>query len=236
MKFDVIVADCPWGFDDKLEMTPVKRGAEAQYDVLDIEAIKALKVVELAQPNAVLALWVPSSLLQEGLDTMAAWGFRQTQTHIWVKIKKSPFGSFCKDFLKVLKKAWEYEDFSVTDYSDYVRNALSGMDAWDLNEILAFGMGRLFRQTHEVCLLGVRGKIYDKLMNKSQRSVHFDINQKHSAKPEILQDRLEIMFPNTAKLEMFARRDKNNWMCVGNECPSSINEDIRDSIDRLIKL
>ena len=105
MKYDLIVSDPPWSFDDGLHMSDVKRGAESNYAVLDIEAIKQLKVAELAADNAVLALWVPSSLLQEGLDTMKAWGFRQTQTHIWVKIKNEPFESFLKDFKKRYKNS-----------------------------------------------------------------------------------------------------------------------------------
>jgi N6-adenosine-specific RNA methylase IME4 len=100
-------------------------------------------------------------------------------------------------------------------------------------------MGRLFRQTHAICLLGVKGKIYSKLQNKSQRSVCFDTSKKHSAKTEILQDRLNIMFPDTMdvglnRLELFARRQKPGWICVGNEMP--LAEDVFDSVKRLKSL
>ena len=223
MKYDIIVADPPWNFDDKLDMSSVKRGAESNYDVLNIETIKKLKISEIASDNSVLALWVPSSLLQEGLDTMKAWGFRQTQTHIWVKIKNSPFDFFFKEF----KKKRELPIYSLIKL---------GLESFDFNEILGFGMGRLFRQTHEICLLGVKGKAYESLANKAQRSVHFDTNKKHSAKPEILQDRLEKMYPNSQKLEIFARRSRVNWTCIGLQSPESLGEDIRDSLERLIKL
>lgn len=241
MKFDLIVADPPWNFDDSLSMSSVKRGAEANYEVLNIEAIKKLKVAEISADNAVLALWVPSSLLQEGLDTMKAWGFRQTQTHIWVKIKNNPFEDVLKNIQKTLGAKSEGK------VSAIIKLFNLALESFDFNQILSFGMGRLFRQTHEVCLLGVKGKPYDALENKSQRSVHFDIidsegtvhldtNKKHSAKPEILQDRLEKMFPKSNRLEMFARRSRIGWTCVGNECPDSIDEDIRDSLDKLLKL
>jgi N6-adenosine-specific RNA methylase IME4 len=96
-------------------------------------------------------------------------------------------------------------------------------------------MGRLFRQTHELVLIGVRGKIYNHLENKSQRSVHFYPATKHSVKPELLQDMLENMFPADTNLclELFARRDRKNWICAGNENKSTFGEDIRDSITRL---
>lgn len=228
MKFDIIVADPPWGsFNDKLTMNAgIKRGAASNYSVLSNEDIIKLPVGDLAADNSVLALWVPSSMLEDGLNTMKAWGFRQTQTHIWVKVKLNPFESFFKANWKSLKAS-----NSVKELLDNLKKMFGQID---YDGLLSFGMGRLFRQCHEICLVGVKGKIYSELRNKSQRSVHFDINKKHSAKPEILQDRLELMFPGlTNKLELFARRDKIGWMCVGNQAPNTAGEDIRETIDKL---
>jgi len=39
----------------------------------------------------------------------------------------------------------------------------------------------------------------------------------HSAKPEDIQDRIEQMYPNATKLEMFARRVRPGWQAWGNE-------------------
>ena len=98
-------------------------------------------------------------------------------------------------------------------------------------------MGHCFRQTHELALIGTRGKYTQILQNRSQRSVHISPSlSKHSEKTEELQNRLDIMFPNETKLEMFARRERPGYTCVGWESPSTIKEDIRDSIERLAKL
>lgn len=198
-------------------MSQVKRGADSQYPTLNIKELKKLDVDAIAAEDAILVFWVPSSLLKEGLDIMAAWGFpHQTQTYIWVKHKKEPL----LELFKSIKGA----------LSD--KNSLKDLfQSFDLNKILNFGMGRLFRQTHEIALVAKRGRIYDKLENKSQRSVILDVNKKHSAKPEGLQDSLDIMFPNGNKLELFARRQRPGWECVGNEMP--LSEDVRDSIERL---
>lgn len=225
MKFDVIVSDPPWPATDLLAMSKVKRGAAANYSVMTIDDIKNLKVIDIVSDNSVLVLWVPSWLLQEGLDTMKAWGFRQTQTWIWVKTKKDPLETLKK---KIRKKASK-KIISVAEVNKL-------LDSSDLSDVLAFFMGRLFRQTHEIALVGVRGKAYKALENKSQRSVAFAQNLKHSAKPEALQDKLDLMFSTGNKLEMFARRARANWTCVGLECPTTLNEDIKDSIDRLAKL
>jgi len=233
MRFNVIVADPPWGFSDKLTMSDVKRGSEANYNgVLSIDKIKSLDIHSVSQDDAVLALWVPSSLLPEGLDVMKAWGFELKQTHIWVKTKKNPFDKIKDDIKKLIKSSNSIKSFfsSIIEYIDLI----------DFNDFLGFFMGRLFRNVHEICLLGVKGKhIYKQLKNKSQRSVHFAPNLEHSAKPPILQDRLELMFPDAKKLELFARRPKDGWVCVGNELVSTnpndspFGEDIFDSIRRL---
>jgi N6-adenosine-specific RNA methylase IME4 len=229
-KFQVIVADPPWAFSDKLEMSNVPRGAAANYPLLDLEEIKNLRVQDIADPNGcVLALWVPSSLLQDGLDVMKAWGFQQRQTYIWTKSKKNENISknMRKDFLtlvkKVQRKALKLDGKTIT-YRDF---------DFVLDEsVLAFGMGRLFRQTHEICILGINStKIYKSLKNKSQRSVSFGQNLKHSAKPDHLQKSLELMFPRGKKLEIFARRLADGWTTIGNEVCAG--EDIRDSIKRL---
>ena len=219
MKHQVILADPPWSFSDHLTMSETKRGAASVYDTLSIEDLKALPVKDIAEDDSVLLLWCPSSLIQEGLDVMRAWGFRQTQTHVWVKTKKLPLKEYLKRFVMAI-----------------LENGADGgaKVGWpDINDVLAFGMGRLFRQSHELVLVGVRGKVYAHLANKSQRSIHFFPATKHSTKPDLLQNMLGEMFPTGNRLELFARRDKAGWTCVGLEAPSTLGEDIRVSIDRL---
>jgi len=223
MKFRVILADCPFSFSDSLTMSKTKRGAESNYLTMSIADLKALPVKDIAEDDSVLVLWVPSSLIKEGLEIMEAWGFVQKQTHIWIKTKQFHL----VDLLKIIVK-WSKSDNKLTSIEDILRRFV-------LNDVLAFGLGRLFRQTHELALIGVRGKIYRHLANKSQRSVHFFPATKHSVKPDSLHNMLEKMFPGEEhrKIELFARRDKDGWITAGNENPSTIGEDIRVSIDRL---
>lgn len=106
---------------------------------------------------------------------------------------------------------------------------------FDLNSTLSFGMGRLFRNCHEIALIGINNNgVYKKLSNKSQRTVSFAENLKHSKKPEDLQNSIDTMFPSAKKIEIFARRKRDGWICVGNESPETFNQDIFDSIKNLI--
>lgn len=235
-KYNVIVSDPPWQFSDGLKMETVKRGAGSQYDELNIEAIKNLPVQKIAADDSVLVLWVPGSFLQEGLDTMKAWGFDQKQIHVWVKTKKEPLELLSKAF-RSCKRLWKKAVSGKTPLSvAFLEDTLftEDLNQFKLDNILAFGMGRLFRQTHEIALVGTRGKVYGNLKNKSQRSVHFGPVLKHSAKPETIQDMLELMFPAGNKIELFARRSRKGWTCLGNQCPDTEGEDIRDSLKNLM--
>lgn len=234
-KFDVIVADPPWPFKDTLKMSDVARGAQANYDTMTISDIQQLDVRSICAPTGtVLCLWVPGSLLQEGLDTMKAWGFKHKQIYVWVKTKKDPLHDVRSAFMSL----WKYGQLTLGKLNDkklqkYNQGLTTMVNSFDrvsglLNNILAFGMGRLFRQTHEICLVGIsNNKVYKKLRNRSQRSVSFGENLKHSSKPEHLQNSLETMFPKSHKLEMFARRVRPGWTCLGNEIDG---KDIRDAL------
>lgn len=232
-KFQVIVADCPWSFTDSLKMSDVARGAQANYSTMSISDIKSLPVNDVCDlDGAVLCLWVPGSLLQEGLDTMKAWGFNHKQTYVWVKIKKQPLQRLEKLYQNTIGLANKLNVRPVVTIKDYLRLLHATIGTINPKVMLSFGMGRLFRQTHEICLIGTNNnKVYKGLQDKSQRSVCFAPNLKHSAKPEDLQDSLEIMFPKTRKLELFARRIRPGWTCLGNEVCNG--EDIRVSLSKL---
>lgn len=197
-KFNVIVADPAWGFDDGLKNMgdDVKRSASSQYKTMSAAQVANLPVRDVVDPSGcLLALWVPGSMLEDGLMVMHAWGFSLKQTWVWVKLKK-----------------------------DYKKEE-------DWNNSTRVGMGRLFRQSHEIALICTSGKsVYPLLQNHSQRSVSFDLNVGHSCKPSTLQRRLEVMFPTASKLELFARRPLNGWHVLGDAIDG---QDITSSLQAL---
>jgi N6-adenosine-specific RNA methylase IME4 len=237
MKFQIIVADPAWNFLDSLKMSDVKRGAKSNYNVMTDEQIMNLSINDLAAPEgALLALWVPSSLLQSGLNVMNKWGFEHRQTYVWIKTKKESLSILKKQFI-TLKRHIISDKHGTEDLSDHdLELIMNSINTFNCKDLLFFGLGRLFRNTHELCLIGINNnKIYKYLKNKSQRTVCFATNLKHSQKPEDLQDSLDMMFPDESikKIELFARRQRPGWHCIGNECPGSIGIDILDSINDL---
>lgn len=224
MKFNIIVIDPPFYFNDKLSMSNVARGAEANYPLLKEEDLLKLNIKQLSAENSILALWVPSSLLPLGLNLMKEWGFVHKQTYIWAKIKKDPLSSFKNKILK-------------SQNIDEIKETIKNIDQNIFNNILSFGMGRTFRNCHEIALIGTKGKILQNLKNKSQRTMSFNINKRHSEKPEDLQNSLDLMFPSPdlKRIEIFARRKRENWTCIGFDAPDTLKQDIRISIQKLIE-
>lgn len=223
MKQNIFVIDPPYSFSDRLTMSNVARGAESNYSVMNNNDLLNLRVKELAADDALLALWVPSTLLPLGLDLVKAYGFTFKQVYVWVKVKKDPAIKVKKALLK---------NKTIETMSENIKNLNKSI----IDESLAFGMGRIFRNVHEMALIGTRGKISKYIKNKSQRTVSFDTVRKHSEKPEDLQNSLDAIFsdPNIKKMEIFARRVRPNWTCIGNECLTTLGQDVRDTIDTLI--
>lgn len=87
--YRVVYADPPWRFSTYSDKGK-GRSAEAHYDCLSLDEIKALPVAEWAAPDAVLLLWATDPLLPRALEVITAWGFTyKTIGFYWVKLNKS---------------------------------------------------------------------------------------------------------------------------------------------------
>lgn len=81
-KFQVIYADPPW----ELGGSGSELAVENHYETQTLEEIKQLPVP--AADDSVLFLWVVSSKLREGLETMEAWGYEYLTNITWAKNKQ----------------------------------------------------------------------------------------------------------------------------------------------------
>lgn len=83
--FSTVLADPPWRFANRTGKVAPEHRRLDRYSTMDLDAIKALQVKEVLAPNAHLYLWVPNALLPDGLEVMAAWGFRYVSNIVWAK-------------------------------------------------------------------------------------------------------------------------------------------------------
>lgn len=86
--FQTIMADPPWRFQNRTGKVAPEHRRLDRYSTLDLEAICALPVSDVAAKNAHLYLWVPNALLPDGMRVMEAWGFRYVSNIVWAKRRK----------------------------------------------------------------------------------------------------------------------------------------------------
>lgn len=162
------------------------RGAEKHYRVLPLHEIQRFPLPELAE-DCRLFLWRVASMQDEALAVMRAWGFTPKAELVWVK----PAAKRHAQRIETADRGW-----------------------WE-EPPLRLGMGRQVRNTHEVCLIGVRGR--PEQVSKSQPSVIFaPRSSQHSEKPEEFYQAVERLSPGPY-VELFGRRRRAGWFVFGDE-------------------
>lgn len=87
-KYQIIYADPPWSYNDKMKGHSFS--LDHEYQTQDKEWIQKLPVQNICEKDAVLFLWVVSPMLDEGIDTLKAWGFKyKTLAFCWSKHTKN---------------------------------------------------------------------------------------------------------------------------------------------------
>jgi N6-adenosine-specific RNA methylase IME4 len=89
--FDLILADPAWQtlLWSGATRTPTQMDGEDHYATLSLAELAALPVEEIAAPDAVLAMWVIGSHLDQALDLGRAWGFSFTTDLLcWIKQRR----------------------------------------------------------------------------------------------------------------------------------------------------
>ncbi len=85
-KFKIIYADPPWNFKT---WSKKGRAKSPKYDLMNIKNIKNLPVRSISDKDCILFMWVIYPMLEDGLDTIKAWGFNyKTCGFNWVKKNK----------------------------------------------------------------------------------------------------------------------------------------------------
>lgn len=109
-RYRTIVADPPWSYPegfvkteatgrsknvkrdgDKADGRPKDQRRSLPYSGMSVEAICALPVSEMSEPDSRLFLWTTNRYLPESFCVMAAWGFTYRQTLVWQKSEGGPF-------------------------------------------------------------------------------------------------------------------------------------------------
>lgn len=85
-KYQIIYADPPWSYKDKLGNKANLGAASGSYNTQDLDWIKKFPVNELSDVNCALFMWAVNPLLPDAFEVLKAWGFKyKTVAFIWTK-------------------------------------------------------------------------------------------------------------------------------------------------------
>ncbi|ELY3554443.1 DNA methyltransferase [Cronobacter turicensis] len=199
MKYSLIYADPAWSYGNT-----VSNGAAAgHYDTMSLIDMKRLPVWELAAENAVLAMWHTGTHNREAMDLAEAWGFtvRTMKGFTWVKLNQ-----LAEQHITKALEAGEIEDFH--DFL-HLLNAQTRMNG-----------GNHTRANTEDLLIATRGAGLER-KDASVKQVIYSPLGRHSAKPWEARHRLERLYGDVPRIELFSRSAAPGWDHWGNQCESS---------------
>jgi site-specific DNA-methyltransferase (adenine-specific) len=90
-----------------------------------------------------------------------------------------------------------------------------------------FGLGYHSRGNCELCLLATRGKGLRRVDNAVPNLLIAPVRD-HSQKPDEAIDRIERLYGNVPRIELFARQERPGWTALGNEVGERL--DLRESL------
>jgi N6-adenosine-specific RNA methylase IME4 len=94
-KYDIIYADPPWQFRDRTPQEVLS--SKSQYAVMSIENLQNLNIPKISKDNCILYLWVPTSMIKEGLNLVEKWGFVYKTKLYWIKIGRLGTGYYYRN-------------------------------------------------------------------------------------------------------------------------------------------
>ncbi len=200
MTFQLIYADPPWSYGNK-----ASNGAAADhYPTMSAEGLKRLPVWELAAENAVLAMWYTGTHSLEAIELAEAWGFtvRTMKLFTWVKLNQ----------LAELRINKALAEGDVTDFYGF-------LDL--LNAETRMNGGNHTRANTEDVLIATRGTGLERKHAGIKQVVYSPLGA-HSEKPWEVRHRLELLYGDVSRIELFSRSPAPGWDCWGNECDSTI--------------
>jgi N6-adenosine-specific RNA methylase IME4 len=101
-KYHVIYEDPPYMFKNKKTGGGMKSGSSSKYITMTTDEICNLPIKKISHKNAVLYLWVPVPLIEDGLRIMREQGFKYKTFIAWRKVGSGGWGFWYRGELEIL--------------------------------------------------------------------------------------------------------------------------------------
>ena len=199
MSYQLIYVDPPWDYKNKVS----NGSASDHYPTMKLEDIKRIPVWEVAAKDAVLAMWYTGTHTEEAIELAQAWGFRvrTMKGFTWVKLNQYAERRF----------NMALESGELVDFSDLLAM---------LNNETRMNGGNYTSANTEDLLIATRGIGLERV-NASIKQVVYTCLGEHSEKPWEVRHRLELLYGDVRRVELFARDSWPGWDRWGNQCNNS---------------
>ena len=222
------VSDPAWNYSNRItQRASGKRtvfGEGTCYDTRETSEMETYPVGDLFAQDAALGIWTTFPFYEDAPRLARAWGFEfSTISHVWLKVydramKESPVRMI--ELLRV--------------------GGIAALFKWLGQEVFR-GPGHFTASNIEWVILATRGRFIEPA-KKLEPQVIIEPLRDHSRKPYGVHEWFEQAYPDMAKVELFARPDKEvyptaphtrpGWLSLGNEVQKGV--DLVDSIPRAI--
>jgi N6-adenosine-specific RNA methylase IME4 len=195
-KYDLILCDPPWSYNNKVS----NGAADNHYNTTRFHQLTRIKIPEHSSDNAVLCMWYTGNFALEAIKLAESWDFKVKNMFgfAWVKLNKNAGD-------RINKKPPE-------DFFDFMEI---------LNNETKINCGNYTRQNVEMCLIATRGNGLPR-QSASVRQVIYSCLGEHSEKPKEVHHRLEELYGDVPRLELFAREKYGDWDVYGDQAEESI--------------
>ena len=196
MKYNIILADPPWSYSDKQKNRPGTYSRMKTKDICDLPVSPICGAEALIYPKD-YGIAADNCVLS-----------------LWVT------GPLLAEGLQVIS-AWGFK-FKTIGFTwiKSRKNTDHNQLSAKTNDNFFKGMGHYTRANAELCLIGKRGKIDRK--SKSISQIIYSPVREHSQKPDEIYSRIEDLYGDLPRLEMFARQSWPGWDVFGNQVENSI--------------
>lgn len=195
-KYDLLLADPPWSYNNKSS----NGAADNHYNTTDFYSLTRLPIEKIASDNSVLCMWYTGNFVREAYELAEAWGFkvRTGFGFVWVKLNKNAGDRIDKH--------------PPEDFFDFMEL---------LNAETRINGGNYTRANAEVCLIATRGRGLER-QSASVRQIVYSCLGEHSEKPKEVHHRLEELYGDVPRIELFAREKYGEWDVYGDQVNSDI--------------
>lgn len=207
-RYGLIYVDVPRHFNVRSDETGMDRAPENHYPTMTFEQLCDLPVGDIAADDCILIYWSTAASLIDDLEIMAEWGF----------VTFRP-----RDAGRIRRDEWRGDRWSMPNV---IPQPYRSMQVWDKVKI---GLGYWFRDRHEFILIGARGNVVAPAQGTQDDSIFAAKKGEHSAKPAHVAEMIERLWPNTPKIELFARVAREGWDIWGKEAPIATAPMIADT-------